>query len=411
MSNDATREQLDQRKNELEKKELPPLLVELRKETMERAFQAAMPKGLEAVQLVRDMETMARRQDKLYKCQPREVLGAAMTFAQLGLRVGTPLGHGWVLPFKNHSNGTYYAQTIIGYKGYVDLSYRSKAVANIRARAVHEADEFDFEEGTGGFIHHKRNPRLGEADRGDVYGYYVIVTLNTGGEPGWHYMPKVDVEAHRDKYAMAKKRNWDSGELEIVGPWKTDFGQMALKTTYLRLSNWLPRGTDVAYAHAADGRIRTDLDLGGLGSGDLPTVGAEFGVPEQDQVDGEIMASPEQIGKIANMLQAKCGVQTAGEGMAIVNALAGTDVANLPDLNEQQAAYVLRTILGCVESGDARAALDQAVLDARVDAERAAEEAKAEAAIRAQAGHEATGGGAAAAPAEPVEQPPADGAR
>src|SRR5438105_2203656 len=65
---------------------------------MEEQFKLAMPRGMEAAQLIRDALTAVRTTNNLAKCEATSVLGALMTCAQLGLRPGV-LGHAWVLPF------------------------------------------------------------------------------------------------------------------------------------------------------------------------------------------------------------------------------------------------------------------------------------------------------------------------
>src|SRR5580704_13542189 len=69
-------------------------------ERMAPEFQAAMPKGREATQLVRDAMTCLRTIKNLDKCDPESFLGSLMTCAQLDLRPGVAsLGHAWPLPY------------------------------------------------------------------------------------------------------------------------------------------------------------------------------------------------------------------------------------------------------------------------------------------------------------------------
>ena len=72
-------------------------------QNMEHQFALAMPKGVEAAQLVRDALTSIQRNPKLAECDRFTVLGGLMTCAQLGLRPGM-LGHAWLLPFWNAKN-------------------------------------------------------------------------------------------------------------------------------------------------------------------------------------------------------------------------------------------------------------------------------------------------------------------
>ena len=161
--------------------------------SMEAQFALAMPKGAEAAQLVRDALTCIQKTPKLLDCVPQTVLGALMSCAQLGLRPGVAgLGHAWVLPYwdskfenPNGRRGAYVAQLIIGYKGYVDLAYRSGQIATVIGRTVYDGDTFDVEYGLDDKLIHK--PALA-GDRTTPVAHYAIVKLANGG--------RYDIEAH-----------------------------------------------------------------------------------------------------------------------------------------------------------------------------------------------------------------------
>jgi recombination protein RecT len=223
------------------------LAVQIRK--MEEQFQMAMPKGVEATQLVRDAITVLRQTPKLAECDPQSVLGALMTCAQLGLRVGV-LGHAWVLPFKDKHSRGHKAQLIIGYQGLVELAHRSDRVASLMARTVYENDDFDIAYGLEDKLEHR--PYRGDGDRGEPVGYYAMVKMLAGGH-AFIFMTRREAEMHRDANAMAKTR-----EGNIVGPWRDHFDAMAMKTCVIKLSKWMPKSTDLARAIEADGGIRID---------------------------------------------------------------------------------------------------------------------------------------------------------
>lgn len=227
---------------------------------MEHLFAQAAPRGMEARQIVRDVMTALSTTPKLAECDQRSVLGAAMTAAQLGLRVGV-LGHSWILPFWDNRFewvddsgrkrvGGFRAQLIIGYKGLVSLAHRSNMVASLSARTVFAKDHFDVEYGLNERLTHK--PATG--DRGEPVGYYAVVRLTNGGSTFWH-MTHAEVEHHRDRYAMAKKKDGT-----IVGPWRDNFEAMAHKTCVRGLAKFMPQNTDLATALAVDDTVRMDID-------------------------------------------------------------------------------------------------------------------------------------------------------
>ena len=218
--------------------------------SMEHQFAMAMPKGVEAAQLVRDVLTCLSTTPKLMQANPVTVLGAAMTCAQLGLRPGVgALGHAWILPFYNGRARETQAQLIIGYQGYADLANRSGQIASQAARVVYENDHLDYEYGLDERLVHR--PAM-SGDRGEPIAYYAVVKTTTGGRY-FEIMSRPEVEAHRDRFAMARTKDG-----RIIGPWADHFDGMAKKTAYLRLKPWLPRSTEVMQAIAADNTVRLD---------------------------------------------------------------------------------------------------------------------------------------------------------
>lgn len=265
----ATRkEQVAQRRND----DKPVLERHLASPEMQQEFKKAMPKGRDAEQLVRDVITATRHNPKLLQAEPMSVLGAAMTCAQLGLRVGV-LGHAWILPFdrRTREEGEWrtvtQAQLIIGYQGYRELAHRSGLINSITAQIVYTNDEFDIRLGTDGRIHHIPNI---DGPRGDARGYYAVAKYNNGGYV-FEYISKLEAEEHRDKFAMAKDRNGN-----IVGPWRDHFDAMAMKTAFLKMAKWMPKTPELDYAIHADSRVRTDLSEDGIHTGVLPMPGPQL---------------------------------------------------------------------------------------------------------------------------------------
>lgn len=215
---------------------------------MESQFALAMPRGMEAAQLVRDAITAIGTTPKLAECDPQSVLGSLMTCAQLGLRPGV-LGHAWVLPYWDTKARGFKAQLIIGYEGLVELAHRTGQVASLIAREVYANDHFDIDYGLADNLIHK--PAL-HGDRGEVIGYYAIVKYRGGGH-SFIYATRSDIERHRDRYAPRNK------EKQIVGPWRDHFDAMAKKSVVRDLARWMPKSTEFASAISADEGVRVDL--------------------------------------------------------------------------------------------------------------------------------------------------------
>lgn len=243
---------------------------------MESQFALAMPKGTEAAQLVRDALTCIQQTPKLADCTPQTVLGALMTCAQLGLRPGVSgLGHAWVLPYWDSKSRTNVAQLIIGYKGFVDLAYRSGQIATVIARTVYAQDTFDVEYGIDEKLIHK--PAM-SGDRSTPVAHYAIVKLANGGRSFW-VMTEDEMQAWKRKYAPKNKAG------NTVGPWVSDYEAMARKTCLLRLAAWMPKSTDLSVAIQVDNGVRTDI---------MPTTTAEQ-VTEHPSYD-EPAVEPSRLG-------------------------------------------------------------------------------------------------------------------
>lgn len=223
----------------------------------------ALPGALDAGRYVRVVQTELRKNPKLMSCSPGSFLGAVITAAQLGLEFG-PLGHAYLVPYRNH--GVDDVQLIIGYRGWLDLAYRSGMVRSVVARTVRQNDTFDYTFGLEDTLTH----RPAEGDRGPATHYYCVAHAKEGGVL-FAVMSKREVEAHRDRYA--KKKNG-----EIVGPWATHFDEMALKTVFKRVFTWLPMSADIAIATATDNQVVTRM-----------TVDDEPEVHYDDVIDGEVV--------------------------------------------------------------------------------------------------------------------------
>lgn len=241
-------------------------------QAMESQFAMAMPKGMEAAQLVRDALTCLRQTPDLAKCTPSTVLGALMSCAQLGLRPGV-LGHAWVLPFYDGRSRSHKAQLVVGYKGYVDLAYRNPQVSSVIARTVYEGDTFDVDYGLEDRLVHK--PSL-SGERSKPIAHYAIFKTASGGRAFW-VMTEDEMQAWKKRYAPKDRSN------KIVGPWVSDYEAMARKTCLLRLASWMPKSTELAYAMEVDNGVRVSVDP----KADL--VDATHHYDQDEMVDGEIV--------------------------------------------------------------------------------------------------------------------------
>src|SRR5438270_13302554 len=150
--------------------------------------------------------TYMRVQPKLWECNPYSVVGGLRLGAQLGLSLG-PLGHFYLVPFKGE------ATFILGYRGMVELAYRSGRVRRIEANVVRDGDLFDFRHGTRAALDWRPAGEAGERAR---IGVYALAELTSGGKPFVYLYPD-DVERRMKRSAS---HTYESS------PWRTDTDAM-----------------------------------------------------------------------------------------------------------------------------------------------------------------------------------------
>lgn len=168
-------------------------------------------------------------------------LGAMMTAAQLGMEPNTPLGQAYLIPFRN--KGILECQFQLGYKGLIDLAYRSGEVTTIQAQVVYENDEFEYALGLEPQLKHI--PAM--SNRGEPISFYAVFKTKDGGF-GFEVMSVEDVKLHAQKYS----KSFNSA----YSPWKTNFEEMAKKTVLKKVLKYAPMKTDFARGLSADETIK-----------------------------------------------------------------------------------------------------------------------------------------------------------
>lgn len=196
----------------------------------------ALPANLTADRFQRIVLTAISSNPKLQECTPTSFLGAMMTAAQLGVEPNTPLGQGYLIPRKAKKGDQYVNECTfqLGYKGMIDLAYRSGDVVNLGAYMVYKNDEFHAQYGLNPDITHV--PTLGE--RGDPIAVYAYYKTKDGGY-GFEVMSIEDVRKHAQKFSEAAKKGWSS-------PWDSNFEEMAKKTVLKKVLKYAPLSTEVA---------------------------------------------------------------------------------------------------------------------------------------------------------------------
>lgn len=212
--------------------------------SMEGEIKKALPSVITPERFTRMTLSAISTNRKLAECTPASFLGAMMSAAQLGLEPNTPLGQAYLIPYKNR--GVDEVQFQIGYKGLIDLAYRSGEVELVQAHIVYENDEFVCEYGLEPRLVHKP----ADKDRGKAVKVYAMFKTKSGGY-GFDVMSMDDVCRHAEKYSQAYKSGFS--------PWKSNFEEMAKKTVLKRVLKYAPLKSDFVRAVVQDESIKTEL--------------------------------------------------------------------------------------------------------------------------------------------------------
>lgn len=236
---------------------------------MQGEIAKALPSVITPERFTRIVLSALSSNPQLAATTPQSFLGAMMTAAQLGVEPNTPLGQAYLIPYRNH--GTLECQFQLGYKGLIDLAYRSGDVSVIQAQIVYENDEFTYSFGLDPQLKHVPAIR----DRGEATHVYAMFRTKDGGY-GFEVMSMDDVRAHAQKFSKSYSSS--------VSPWKTNFDEMAKKTVLKKVLKYAPLKSDFVRGVAQDETIKTEI------SDDMYSVPA---APIDDAVDAEYTDVPE----------------------------------------------------------------------------------------------------------------------
>jgi recombination protein RecT len=212
---------------------------------------AALPKHLTPDRMIRVTLSSLRKNPDLLDCDRGSLLAAIIASAQLGLEIDSGLGHAYIVPFKKE------ATLIVGYKGLLDLVWRTGIVERIWAREVYAEEPFSFEMGLHEDLSH--TPSL-EKDRGEIVAAYAVAVIKGGGRQ-FEVMTRHEIDA-----IMAKAR----GSSRSDSPWRTHYHMMARKTVIRRLCKMLPMSVEkpsqdlqraIQIDEQADAGVRQTLDV------------------------------------------------------------------------------------------------------------------------------------------------------
>lgn len=212
---------------------------------MESEIKKALPSVLTPERFTRIVLSALSSNPKLAETTPQSFLGAMMTAAQLGMEPNTPLGQAYLLPYWNSRNNCYECQFQLGYKGLLDLAYRSGDISVVQSQVVYENDEFSYSYGLEPELKHIP----AKADRGDPTHVYAVFRTKSDGF-GYEVASIEDIRTHAQRYSKSFGN----------GPWQTNFEEMAKKTVLKRVLKYAPLKSEFVRKLVQDETIKTSID-------------------------------------------------------------------------------------------------------------------------------------------------------
>lgn len=212
----------------------------------------------------------------LQKCNPMTIVNSLVIASSLGLDLTPQLGQAYIIPYKRKKkiNGkwteNYEAQFQLGYKGAIDLMYRSGQIADIYGYEVREGDHFVFKKGLNRVLEHEDSDNPNRETL-PITHVYMVIRLKDGGAifDVWSYDKIVN---HALQYSQgAIDRDYKTGaailgpdgrpQFSKKSPWSTAFVQMAKKSILMSLRASAPLSVELMNAFAVENHTVQDAEI------------------------------------------------------------------------------------------------------------------------------------------------------
>jgi recombination protein RecT len=192
----------------------------------------ALPSHMTPDRVARIALTEVRKNPKLAACDPFSFLGAVVQAAQLGLEVGSGLGHAYLVPYKSECT------LITGYKGQVDLMRRSGRIKGVWSYIVYPEDTFEEGVDNGEPYLRYQAARTGKERKpeDEMRAVFALAKFDDGTTQ-WSVMEKWEVDRIR------------AGLRYPSDVWRDHYGEMAKKTAVRRLSKLCPQSPELVQAN------------------------------------------------------------------------------------------------------------------------------------------------------------------
>lgn len=224
--------------------------------------------------LIRLFYSELAKNPTLNDCTTESICGSIMSCAQLGLEPGIA-GMVYLIPRGGKMT------LMLGYKGMIELCFRSERITSIESTCVYKEDDFSMKRGTYPEINH--NPSIsGDRNEASFIGVYSVVTMKNGYKQ-FDFMNAKEI-AHVRK--ITKTFNSTA--------WMNYFDEMAKKTVIRRLLKLVPSSIACQNAIALDEQQE-------MGVQDMSNVIDGTSEPENNVVDISQSQSDRLVDKLSEI--------------------------------------------------------------------------------------------------------------
>lgn len=192
-----------------------------------RKIELALPRGIDASRYYNVALTEIRRSPGLAECSLISLAGSIVQAAQVGLELDRNLGQAWLIPYMR--DGQKECELQFGYRGLIQLAWRTDKVKSLYSRVVHEGEYFEYQDGTERYLRHQPNDEY--EDQPIIFVYAMVHYTNGGTDFVVMSRKAVEKRRARSKFPDSKA-------------WKNDWAAMAMSKPLSTLIKRMPVSTE-----------------------------------------------------------------------------------------------------------------------------------------------------------------------
>ena len=242
-------------------------------ELNKKTITALLGDSMEYPRFIAMLLSHVKASPELLKCSPSSLIFGGIRIARMRLSPDPALGMAWLIPRKGH------AEFQIGYKGVLNLAYRSPLIAAVRYGVVRKGDEFLWVDGRDWQLKHIPGPEGWPTSPDETVAAWAILELRSGAAiPRVMWTP--EILRHKGRGAGSQPA------------WKTDFAAMSVKTVLGEVCRRGPLGDEASYALNLD--HRGEVGLGQPRGADA--IEAELVDPDAKEPESKAQAFAETFG-------------------------------------------------------------------------------------------------------------------